>query len=62
MAEDNQKMDATKWIAVAGTMLGAFMAVLDIQITNASLNDISGGISATPDEGSVGFQYELPHR
>ncbi len=52
MAEDNQKMDATKWIAVAGTMLGAFMAILDIQITNSSLQDISGGISATADEGS----------
>ena len=49
---DEQQMDARKWIAVAGTMLGAFMAVLDIQITNASLNDISGGISVTPDEGS----------
>ncbi len=33
-------------------MLGAFMAVLDIQITNSSLADISGGIAATPDEGS----------
>ena len=52
MAEENQKMDATKWIAVAGTMLGAFMAILDIQITNSSLQDISGGISATADEGS----------
>ena len=49
---DEQQMDTRKWIAVAGTMLGAFMAVLDIQITNASLNDISGGISVTPDEGS----------
>ena len=47
-----EQMTARKWIAVAGTMLGAFMAVLDIQITNASLADISGGISATPDEGS----------
>ena len=52
MAEESQKMDARKWIAVAGTMLGAFMAVLDIQITNSSLADISGGISATTDEGS----------
>ncbi len=52
MPEDNQKMDTRKWIAVAGTMLGAFMAVLDIQITNSSLQDISGGISATADEGS----------
>ncbi len=33
-------------------MLGAFMAILDIQITNSSLQDISGGISATADEGS----------
>ena len=52
MPNDSQQMDARKWVAVAGTMLGAFMAVLDIQITNASLADISGGISVTPDEGS----------
>ncbi len=52
MPAETQQMDARKWIAVAGTMLGAFMAVLDIQITNASLADISGGIAATPDEGS----------
>ncbi|MEY2604011.1 MAG: transporter, family, multidrug resistance protein, partial [Verrucomicrobiota bacterium] len=35
-----------------GKMLGAFMAVLDIQITNASLREITGGIAATQDEGS----------
>ena len=45
-------MDFRKWVGVIGTMLGAFMAVLDIQITNSSLRDIAGGISATPDEGS----------
>ncbi|CDI94732.1 MFS family transporter [Pseudomonas aeruginosa PA38182] len=28
------------WIAVLSAMLGAFMAVLDIQITNSSLKDI----------------------
>jgi DHA2 family multidrug resistance protein len=28
-------------------MLGAFMAVLDIQITNSSLKDIQGALSAT---------------
>lgn len=43
-------MDTRKWIAVLGTMLGAFMAVLDIQVTNSSLADIAGGIAATPDE------------
>ena len=32
------------WIAVFGAMIGAFMAVLNIQITNASLLDIEGGI------------------
>src|SRR5438552_11771437 len=52
MPEENRKMDFRKWVAVFGTMLGAFMAVLDIQITNSSLRDIAGGIAATPDEGS----------
>src|ERR1700691_3572421 len=32
------------WIAVGGVLLGAFMAVLNIQITNASLPYIEGGI------------------
>ena len=40
------------WIAVAAGMLGAFMAVLDIQITNSSLKDILGTLSATQEEGS----------
>ncbi|MGH8436481.1 MAG: MDR family MFS transporter [Pseudomonas sp.] len=33
-------------------MLGAFMAILDIQITNSSLKDIQGALSATLEEGS----------
>lgn len=40
------------WVAVLGAILGAFMAVLDIQITNSSLEDIQGGIGASVDEGS----------
>jgi DHA2 family multidrug resistance protein len=40
------------WIGVWGTMLGAFMAVLDIQITNASLQDIQAALGATIEEGS----------
>ena len=39
------------WIAVIGSTLGAFMAVLNIQITNASLADIQGGIGAGIDDG-----------
>lgn len=39
------------WIAVMGSLLGAFMAVLNIQITNASLPQIQGGIGAGIDDG-----------
>jgi DHA2 family multidrug resistance protein len=41
-----------RWVALWGAMLGAFMAVLDIQITNSSLPDILGTLGATLDEGS----------
>ncbi len=40
------------WVAVMGAILGAFMAVLDIQITNASLKDIQAALGATLEEGS----------
>ena len=46
------RVDARTWVAVAAGMLGAFMAVLDIQITNSSLRDILGTLSATQEEGS----------
>jgi DHA2 family multidrug resistance protein len=49
---NGQRVDARTWIAVAAGMLGAFMAVLDIQITNSSLKDILGSLSATQEEGS----------
>jgi DHA2 family multidrug resistance protein len=39
------------WIAVFGATLGAFMAVLNIQIVNASLADIQGAIGAGIDDG-----------
>ncbi|RTL38018.1 MAG: DHA2 family efflux MFS transporter permease subunit [Candidatus Melainabacteria bacterium] len=40
------------WLAVLGAALGAFMAVLDIQIVNSSLQDIQGALGATLDEGT----------
>ena len=46
------QVDMRTWIAVAAGLLGAFMAVLDIQITNSSLRDILGTLSATQEEGS----------
>src|SRR4029077_7735510 len=48
----DERVDLRTWVGVLGTMLGAFMATLDIQVTNASLRDITGGIAATQDEGS----------
>ncbi|NOV16571.1 DHA2 family efflux MFS transporter permease subunit [Ensifer adhaerens] len=40
------------WIAVLAGMIGAFMAILNIQITNASLLDIEGGIGTGIDNGA----------
>lgn len=44
-------VSAKTWIAVIGATLGAFMAVLNIQIVNASLADIQGAIGAGVDDG-----------
>ncbi|WP_426421113.1 MDR family MFS transporter [Bradyrhizobium genosp. A] len=44
-------ISAKTWIAVTGATLGAFMAVLNIQIVNASLADIQGAIGAGIDDG-----------
>jgi DHA2 family multidrug resistance protein len=46
------KASLTAWIAVLAGMIGAFMAILNIQITNASLLDIEGGIGTGVDSGS----------
>ncbi len=49
---NNDKVPLRLWIGVAASMLGAFMAVLDIQITNSSLQDIQAALGATLEEGS----------
>ncbi|UXD88318.1 DHA2 family efflux MFS transporter permease subunit [Thalassolituus hydrocarboniclasticus] len=40
------------WLAISGALLGAFMAILDIQITNSSLKDIQAALGATLEESS----------
>jgi DHA2 family multidrug resistance protein len=40
------------WLAVVGGTIGAFMAVINVQTTNASLEHIQGSLSANLDEGS----------
>ena len=51
-AEPPARASRRDWIAFIGSSLGAFMAVLDIQITNSSLADIQGTLGASLDEGS----------
>jgi DHA2 family multidrug resistance protein len=46
-----ETVSAKTWLAVIGATLGAFMAVLNIQIVNASLADIQGAIGAGIDDG-----------
>ncbi len=47
-----EKASLTTWIAILAGMIGAFMAILNIQITNASLLDIEGGIGTGVDNGA----------
>ncbi|PTT76568.1 EmrB/QacA family drug resistance transporter, partial [Pelomonas sp. HMWF004] len=49
---DGSRVPLRTWVAVLASLLGAFMAILDIAITNASLRDILGALSATQEEGS----------
>jgi MFS transporter, DHA2 family, multidrug resistance protein len=46
------RVSAAVWISVTAAMIGAFMAILNIQITNASLLNIEGGIGTGVDNGS----------
>jgi MFS transporter, DHA2 family, multidrug resistance protein len=46
------RASAAIWISVMAAMIGAFMAILNIQITNASLLNIEGGIGTGVDNGS----------
>jgi MFS transporter, DHA2 family, multidrug resistance protein len=50
-ASGGDKIPLKNRIAVFGAMIGAFMAVLNIQVVNTSLPDIQGGIGAGLDDG-----------
>jgi len=52
------RADLAAWLAVIAGTLGAFMALLDVSIVNASLPVIQGEIGATQSEGTwVGTSY-----
>ena len=50
-ADSEPQADLKTWLAVCAAMIGAFIAVLNIQITNASLPNIQGAIGAGIDDG-----------
>jgi len=52
LASSAEGASLTAWVAVVASMIGAFMAILNIQITNASLLDIEGGIGTGVDNGA----------
>jgi len=53
-----ERADFAAWLACAAGTLGAFMALLDVSIVNASLPIIQGEIGATQSEGTwVGTSY-----
>jgi DHA2 family multidrug resistance protein len=49
---NSNRASVAVWISVMAAMIGAFMAILNIQITNASLLNIEGGIGTGVDNGS----------
>src|SRR6202453_1951972 len=47
----NAVVDKKTWVAVVGACLGAFLAILNIQVVSSSLADIQGAIGTGADEG-----------
>lgn len=52
MTQESQTVRLRDWFAILGVSLGAFMAILDIQIVNASLREIQGSLGLDASEGS----------
>jgi DHA2 family multidrug resistance protein len=48
---ETDRLPTRNLVAVAGALIGAFMAVLNIQVVNTSLPDIQGGIGTGLDDG-----------
>ena len=50
-AVPSEVVDKKTWVAVIGACLGAFLAILNIQVVSSSLADIQGAIGTGADEG-----------
>ena len=51
MSAPVQTVSVKTWVAIIGANLGAFMAILNIQIVNATLANVQGAIGAGIDDG-----------
>lgn len=49
-SEASDRVTLKTWICVIGVLLGCFVAVLNIIVTNSSLRDIAGTLGASADE------------
>lgn len=49
--EVQPEVSAKTWVGVVGSALGAFLAILNIQVVSSSLADIQGALGAGIDEG-----------
>jgi MFS transporter, DHA2 family, multidrug resistance protein len=49
-SEGSERVSLKTWVCVLGVLLGCFMAVLNIIVTNSSLRDIAGTLAASSDE------------
>jgi DHA2 family multidrug resistance protein len=59
--QNGEAVSLATWLAVIGANLGAFLAVLNIQIVNSSLADIQGAIGAGIDDGGwISTAYLIP--
>jgi len=60
-ANQNTEVSTMTWLAVVGAALGAFLAVINIQIVNSSLADIQGAIGAGINDGGwISTAYLIP--
>lgn len=49
---NTDKISLRTWVAVLGSVVGCFMAGMNVHVTNASLPDVRGSLGATFEEGS----------
>ncbi|WP_231853022.1 MDR family MFS transporter [Xenorhabdus poinarii] len=52
MESERPQLTCRQWCVAGGGLIGGFMAILDIQITNSSMKVIQGALSASLDESS----------